>query len=328
MGQEMNAHVLVTQMIPEQGLDLLKSQGVVLTVNMEDRIFTKKELMDRLPGHKAVLCLLTDKIDRDVIDAAASCGIRGFANLAVGYDNIDVKYAAEKGILVTNTPGVLTQTTAELAWALLFAAARRTTEADRFCRAGKFTSWKPLLFLGMDVSGKTLGIIGAGRIGTAVALMSKGFQMKVLYTDVKKNEILEKELNAEKVSLDELLTRSDFISIHTPLTPETRRMIGEQEFSLMKRDAILINTSRGAVLDEEALSHALKNGTIRAAGLDVYEKEPAIHPDFLHLENVVLLPHIGSASLETRGKMSLMAAENILAMLQNKIPTNVVIPCI
>jgi glyoxylate reductase len=280
--------------------------------------------MDHLPGHQAVLCLLTDKIDRDVIDLAKECGVRGFANLAVGYDNIDVRYAAEKGILVTNTPGILTQTTAELAWALLFAASRRTSEADRFCRAGKFTSWKPLLFLGMDVSGKTLGIIGAGRIGTAMALMSKGFKMKVLYADVKRNEILETELNAEKVSLDELLTRSDFISIHTPLTPETRRLIGEREFSLMKRDAILVNTSRGAVLDEEALARALKNGTIHAAGLDVYEKEPAIHPDLFHLENVVLLPHIGSATLEIRGKMSLMAAQNILAMLLNQSPPNLI----
>jgi len=321
----MNAHVLVTQMIPVQGLDLLSSQEVVLTLNSEDRIWTKKELMDHLPGHKAVLCFLTDKIDRDVIDAASSCGIKGFANLSVGYDNIDVKYAAEKGILVTNTPGVLTQTTAELAWALLFAAGRRTSEADRFCRAGKFTSWKPLLFLGMDVSGKTLGIVGAGRIGTAMALMSKGFQMKVLYTDVRKNEILEKELNAEKVSLDELLRKSDFVSIHTPITPETRHIIGEREFSLMKPDAVLVNTSRGAVLDEEALARALKNGNIRAAGLDVYENEPAIHPDLLHLENVVLLPHIGSASLETRGKMSLMAAENILAMLRDQNPPHLVL---
>ena len=315
--------VFVTRKIPEEGLKLLKKYCEVY-VNPYDRILTKDEIISNLKDRDGLLCLLTDKIDRDVI--YSNPRLKAISNYAAGYDNIDIKAATERKIPVTNTPDVLTETTAELAWALLFAVARRIVEGDRFTRDGKFRGWAPLLMLGQDISGKTLGIIGAGRIGTAFALKSKGFNMKVLYVSRRRNEILEKELNAKKVDLHTLLKNADFVSLHVPLTSETRHLIGEKELRMMKRNAILVNTSRGAVIDEKALVKALKERWIFGAGLDVYENEPEINRELIKLDNVVLEPHIGSATLETRTRMAIMAAENLIISLEGKKSKNCVNP--
>ena len=259
---------------------------------------------------------MTDPIDKDVITSEPT--LKMIANYAVGYDNIDVKAATERGIPVSNTPGVLTDTTAEMAWALLFSVARRTAEGDRFTRAGKFKGWAPMLMLGQDVSNKTLGVIGVGRIGTVLALKSKGFDMDVLYVDDRRNETLERELRAKKVNLSELLKKSDFISLHVPLNKATHHMVGEKELKMMKKNAILINTSRGPVVDEQALAKALKEKWIFGVGLDVYEHEPKISEELRKLDNVTLQPHSASATLETRTKMALIAAENMIAGLKGK----------
>jgi lactate dehydrogenase-like 2-hydroxyacid dehydrogenase len=251
------------------------------------------------------------------------------ANYAVGYDNIDVKAATAKGIVVTNTPGVLTDSTADMAWALLFSITRRIVEGDRLTRAGKFTGWAPMLLLGGDLVGKTLGIIGAGRIGTAMAMRSRGWNMRILYTtQSSRNAVLEETLGAKRVDLETLLKESDFISLHTPLSEKTRHLIGSREFSIMKRTAYLINTGRGAVIDEVALVNALRNKQIAGAGLDVYEEEPKLKPGLAELDNVVLTPHLGSATVETRTKMSLMVAENIIAVLNKQKPKNCINPVV
>ncbi len=315
--------VFVTRRIPEEGLKLLEKHCEVY-VNPYDRVLTKKEIISNLKDKDGLLCLLTDKIDRDVI--YSNPRLKAISNYAAGYDNVDVKAATEKGVPVTNTPDVLTETTAELAWSLLFAVARRIVEGDKFTRDGKFKGWAPLLMLGQDISGKTLGIIGAGRIGTAFALKSKGFNMEVLYIGRRRNKILEKELDAKKVDLHTLLKNADFISLHVPLTPETRHLIGEKELRMMKKNAILINTSRGAVVNEKALIKALKNKWIFGAGLDVYENEPCVSEELIEMDNVVLEPHIGSATLETRTRMAIMAAENLIASLKGEKPRNCVNP--
>ncbi|RKY00395.1 D-glycerate dehydrogenase [Candidatus Poribacteria bacterium] len=316
--------VFITRMLPQPAIDMLKERFDV-DIYEEDRAIPREVLLERVKGIDALLPLLTDKIDAEVMEAAGP-NLKIIANYAVGYDNIDVEEATKRGIVVTNTPGVLTETTADLAWALLMAIARRIVEADKFTRAGKFKGWGPMMFLGSDVYGKTLGIVGAGRIGTAVAMRSKGFNMKVLYTDVRRNETLEKELGARKVELDELLRESDFISLHVPLTPETHHLIGERELKMMKKTAYLINTSRGPVIDEKALVEALKNGEIAGAALDVFENEPELTPGLAELDNVVLTPHIGSASVETRTRMATLAAENIIAYFEGKRPPTVVNP--
>jgi glyoxylate reductase len=253
---------------------------------------------------------------------AAGDELKVIANMAVGYDNIDVEAATERGITVTNTPGILEETTADTAFMLLLAAARRLGEAERFLRAGKWEAWGPKQFIGPDVWGKTLGIIGFGGIGQAFARRAKGFGMEILYTARSRKEEAEEELGARKAELDELLPESDFVSIHTPLTDETRHLIGEKELDSMKSTAVLVNASRGPVVDEAALAEALEKGSIFAAGLDVYEEEPKVYPKLLELENVVLAPHIGSASIETRDKMAETAAENLRAVLNNEDPPN------
>jgi glyoxylate reductase len=247
------------------------------------------------------------------------------ANVAVGFNNIDVAAATRLGIAVTNTPGVLTETSADFAWALMMAAARRLGEAERFTREGKFEAWDLQMFLGNDVYGKTLGIIGFGRIGQAVARRALGFGMRVIY--VNRSEVpadVTSRLNAERVSLDELLRISDFISLHVPLNAETRHLLDDRAFEQMRHGCIVVNTSRGPVVDEKALARALKNNRIAGAGLDVYEHEPQIEPELLNLENVVLAPHIGSASRETRLKMCMMAAENLTSVLSQERPANLV----
>ena len=317
-------NVYVTRMIPQTGIDYLQRNCDRVDINPEDRVLTPQELLQAVKGRDGVLCLLTDRIDAEVFDAAG--GAKVFANMAVGYDNIDVPCATRRGIVITNTPGVLTDATSDFTWALLFSITRRVVEADKFTRAGKFVGWGPLVLLGGDITGKTLGIIGAGRIGTVVALKSAGFKMKVLYADIRQNEELEEKIGARRVSLEELLKKSDFVSIHVNLTPETRHLIGAGELALMKRSAYLINTSRGPIIDEAALAQALKEKRLAGAALDVYEEEPKVHPELMQLDNVVLAPHIASATIESRGKMALMAAENLVAVLRGQRPKNCVNP--
>jgi glyoxylate reductase len=315
--------IFVTRKIPEGGLQLLKKEHEI-EVFPHDRVPTKQEIIKGLRGNDGLLCLLTDPIDRDVIYSEPK--LKMIASYAVGYNNIDIQAATKRGIPVSNTPDVLTDTTAEMAWAILFSVARKIVEGDRFTRAGKFTGWAPMLMLGQDVSNKTLGIIGAGRIGTAFALKSKGFDMNVLYADEKQNDLLERELSAKKVSFDDLIKKSDYISVHVPLIPSTRHLIGEKELQMMKKNAVLINTSRGPIIDEKALVKALKEKWIFGAGLDVYEYEPSIEKELLKLDNVVLQPHSASATTETRTKMAIMAAENMMAGLSGKIPPNCINP--
>lgn len=320
----MGWNVFVTRRVPQPGIDLLLEHGERVDVNPEDRVLTREELLEDVRGRDGVLCLLTDSIDEEVFEAAK--GARIFANYAVGYNNVDVEAATRHGIMITNTPGVLTDATADMAWALLFAVARRIVESDRYNRDGKFTGWGPMLFLGGDITGQTLGIVGAGRIGTAVALKSVGFKMNVLYADAVRNEVLEQTLGAQRVGLDELLRTSDFVSIHVPLLPETTHLIGVRELGLMKETAYLINTSRGPVVDEKALVEALKMKRIAGAGLDVYENEPEMAPGLAALDNAVLAPHVASATIQTRTKMATMAASNLIAGLKGETPPNLVNP--
>lgn len=314
--------VFVTRKIPEPGLDMLKAACEVY-VNPEDRVLTKQEIMDGVKDKDALLCLLTDTIDGEVMDAGPS--LKVIANYAVGYNNIDIAAATARRIPVSNTPGVLTETTADLTWALLMAVARRIVEGDKFVRAGKFKGWGPLMLLGTDVYGKTLGIIGLGRIGEAVARRARGFGMRVIYTNSKpRKKPDDQTLGVEYRPLDRLLQEADFISIHAPLTEDTYHLVGEKELKMMKKSAYLINTSRGPVVDEKALVRALQEGEIAGAGLDVFENEPEIAPGLAELDNVVIIPHLGSASLETRTKMATMAAANILAGLRGEVLPNLV----
>ncbi|CUU04253.1 glyoxylate reductase [Candidatus Kryptobacter tengchongensis] len=314
--------ILVTRQIPEAGLEILKKNFKNVIVNTKNRNLTHNELIKKVKGVDAILCLLSDKIDSEVISNMDRCKV--ISNYAVGFNNIDIDEATKHGIIVTNTPGVLTDATADLTWALILAVTRRIVEADKFLRKGKFKGWAPTLLLGTELAGKTLGIIGAGRIGTAVGLRAKGFKMKVLYFNTNRNETLEEEVGAKKVSFETLLKNSDIITIHVPLTPKTKHLIGEKEIKLMKKTAYLINTSRGEVIDEKALIQALKSGRIAGAGLDVFEQEPFVPKELIELDNVVLTPHIGSATVEARTKMAIMAAESIVKVLSGKIPANVV----
>jgi len=248
------------------------------------------------------------------------------SNYAVGYDNIDVEAATRRGIIVTNTPGVLTEATADMAWTLLLAAARRVAEGDRIMRRQSFQGWGPLFLLGQDITGKTLGILGAGRIGSAVARRSTGWNMKILYYDRNRNQDLEKKYAAKKVDLNRLIQSADFISIHLPLSAETHHLINQENLSKMKKSTVLINTARGSIIDEQALVKALREKWIAAAGLDVYENEPFLTAGLSELENVVLAPHIGSATVKARDDMARIAASNLLAVLDGKRPPNPVNP--
>jgi len=308
--------VLVTREIPEAGLRLL--EGFDVSVLFE-RPPERDELLEAVSGANGVLSTATEKMDGEVMDAAGR-GLEVIANMAVGYDNIDVQAASERGIVVTNTPGVLDETTADVAFLLVLAAARRLGEGERLLRAGEWEWWGPKQLRGFDVWGKRLGIVGLGRIGQAVARRGRGFGMEILYHNRSRKEEAEEELGARYLELDELLRESDFVSIHTPLTDETRHLIGERELGLMQETAVLVNTSRGPVVDEGSLADALEDKRIFAAGLDVYEEEPKVHPRLLELENVVLAPHIGSATIETRDRMATLAAENLAAVLRGQEP--------
>jgi glyoxylate reductase len=316
-------NVYVTRLIPQPAIDLLKEHFDV-EVNPEDRVLTRAELLDKVKGRDAVLCLLTDAIDGEVYDTAGSqCKI--FANYAVGYNNINVEEATKRGVIITNTPGVLDDATADLAWTLLMSVSRRIVEADKFTREGKFMGWGPMVFLGRDITGKTAGVVGAGRIGYNFAKKAKAFDMKILYTDVKPSSAME-ELGAVYVDKETLLKEADFLSLHVPLLPATKHYMGETEFKLMKDTAVLINTSRGPVVDEKALVKALKDGKIWGAGLDVFENEPAIEPELMTMNNVIIVPHIASATIETRTNMGLIAAGNIVKVLSGEAPDTCVNP--
>jgi glyoxylate reductase len=315
-GESLPEKVLVTREIPEAGLYLLEDFAVSV---LFERPPERGELLEAIRGMDGVISTATEKIDGEVLDAAGD-DLKVVANMAVGYDNIDVRAARERGVVVTNTPGVLDETTADVAFMLMLAAARRLGEGERLLRAGKWEWWGPKQLRGLDVWGKKLGILGLGRIGQAVARRAKGFGMEILYHNRSRNGSAEKELGARYLELRDLLSESDFISIHTPLTDETRHLIGAEELESMKPGAVLVNSSRGPVVDEGALADALENGRIFAAGLDVYEEEPKVHPKLLELENVVLAPHIGSASIETRDKMATLAAENLRAVLRGEQP--------
>lgn len=314
--------VFVTQNIPQAGLDLLMKECEVF-VNTEDRVLSKGEIMERLKGMDGMLCLLTDEIDGEIMDAEPN--LKVISNYAVGFNNINVDEATKRGIPVTNTPGVLTETTADFAWTLLMGIARRLVEADKFTRAGKFKGWRPRMLLGSDIYGKTIGIVGMGRIGQAMARRAKGFNMNILYYDEYRPDAkLEKELGITYAPFDELLQKSDYVSIHVPLMESTHHFIGERELKLMKKSAYLINSARGPIVDEKALVKALKEKEIAGAGLDVFEDEPELAPGLAELDNVVIAPHIASATVETRSKMATMAAEGCLSVLKGEKPVNLV----
>ncbi|MBU4224120.1 D-glycerate dehydrogenase [Patescibacteria group bacterium] len=318
--------VYITRQIPESGINKLKEKGYEVDINSADKVLSREELLNALKQkpYDAVLCLLTDKIDKEVFGAVPTAKI--FANYAVGFDNINLADAKEKNVMVVNTPGVLTETVAEHTFALMLAIAHRVSEADRFTRAGNYKGWAPMLLLGANLAGKTLGIVGLGRIGSTVAGYAvRGFGAKIIYYDVNRNEDFEKEFQAEyRGNVDDVLKEADFISIHVPLLESTRHLINKERLAMMKPTAYLVNTSRGPVIDEQALVEALKNKIIKGAALDVFENEPALALGLAELENVILTPHIASATEETRSKMSDIAAENIIVALEGRVPPNLV----
>ena len=315
--------VYVTREIPERGLKIIKERFET-EVWPEYAPPPKNVIIEKARDVDALVSLLSDKIDAEVFDAAPKLKI--VSQLAVGFDNIDVQEATKRGIYVTNTPGVLTETTADFAWALLMAVARRVVEADKYVRTGQWkVGWHPSMLLGRDVYGATIGIVGAGRIGQAVARRAKGFNMRILYYDVVARPEIEKELGAKRVDLDTLLREADFVSIHVPLMKETYHMINAEKLKLMKETAYLVNNARGPVVDEKALYEALKEGRIAGAGLDVFEQEPTpVDNPLLKLDNVVVAPHISSGSYETRSKMAEMVAENLVAFFEGRQPPNLV----
>ncbi len=341
--------IFITREIPNQGIKLLRAKGFEVRVSPHDRVLSKEELVAWLKKgqYDAVLCLLTDKIDGEVFDAAGKqCKI--FANFAVGFDNIDVQAARDRGVMVVNTPGVLSDSVAEFAFAMILSIAHRIPEGDRFSRAGMYHGWEPELLLGTDVAKRVLGILGLGRIGSRVAHQAvKGFGMKVLYYDVKRNLEFEEEFSAKGGSAsggeresgvdstglpqaefrpdpNDIFRESDFISIHVPLMESTRHLVNAERLKLMKPTAYLVNTSRGPIVDEVALLNALKAGTIRGAAIDVWEYEPKLTPGLTELNNIILTPHIASATEETRQEMGEVAAKNIIEALEGRTPPNLI----
>lgn len=322
----MSSRIFVTRQIPQAAIDKLIHGGMDVEVYPEDKVIPREVLLERVQNRDGILCILTETIDADVLQAASDAKI--FANYAVGYNNIDVHEATKRGIAITNTPGVLTDATADLTWALILSTARRIVDSDQYLRAGKFTGWSPLFYLGQDITERTLGIIGLGRIGQAVADRAAAFRMKILYTANSQNSEFENNYPYEikKVEINDLLKQSDIVSVHVPLKSETTHLISHKELDLMQPHAILINTARGPIVDESALATALKSKTIWAAGLDVFENEPDVHPDLIGLQNAVLVPHLGSATNETREKMGMIAADNLIAFFEGKQPPNLVNP--
>jgi len=317
--------VLVTRRLPAEALDRIEAQ-CDMTLYDGEGAMSRDRLLTEVAGKLGAITLLTDRVDDEFLDAAGP-QLRIVANYAVGFDNIDVDACTRHGVLASNTPEVLTETTADIAFALMMAAARRIAEGDRFLRSRTPWIWAPLMMLGQDVHHKTLGVVGFGRIGKALARRARGFAMRVLYHDVYRPPGgLDQELEAEYRDLEDLLRESDFVSLHTNLTPQTRHLINAERLAIMKPTAVLVNTSRGPVIDEQALARALKEGQIFAAGLDVFEREPDVHPDLLTCENAVLIPHLGSATVETRLAMANLAVDNLFAGLQDGRPPTLLNP--
>lgn len=319
------AEIFITRRFFDEAIERLRKAGHDVEVNDSDRSLPKKELIEKVSGKEGLICLLNDTVDEEVLDACSSLQV--VSNVAVGYDNIDVDAASQYGVKVTNTPGVLTETTADLTFALLLSAARRIPEADTYVRADRYDGWELMQpHLGVDVYQKTLGVWGMGRIGKAVAQRAyHGFDMDIIYNSNSPKEEVEESLDAEFVPFEELLQRSQFLTIHTPITPETERTFDADAFRLMNDDAILINVARGKIIDEAALVSALQSGELRGAGLDTFEEEPAVNEQLTQIdESVVLTPHIGSASQETRSQMAQMAVENMLAGIAGETPPNLV----
>jgi glyoxylate reductase len=317
--------VLVTRRLPQPALDRIH-EHCDMTLYDGPGAMPRDELLAAIRGKAGAVTLLTDRVDDEFLDAAGP-GLRIVANYAVGFDNIDVPACTARGVMASNTPDVLTETTADTAWALMMAAARRVPEGDRFLRARTPWIWGPLMMLGQDVHHQTMGIVGFGRIGHALARRARGFGMRVVYFDVyRPSPELEAELGAEYRDLDDLLAESDFVSLHVNLTEETRHLMNAERLSRMKPTAVLVNTSRGPVIDEAALAEALRDGVIFAAGLDVFEKEPEVYPALLELENAVVIPHLGSATVDTRIAMGLLAADNLIAALDGERPPTLLNP--
>ncbi|CAN7682818.1 D-glycerate dehydrogenase [Caballeronia sp. dw_19] len=312
--------VYVTRMIPQQTIDTLRERYDV-EVNPHDRALTKEELLQAVRRRDAVISLLTDKIDGEVLDAAGpQCKI--IANYAVGFNNFDLDAATARGVIMTNTPGVLDDATATHAWALLLATARRISESERYVRAGRWHGWAPMAFIGQDVDNTTLGVAGLGRIGSKFARKAAAFDMNIIYTDAKPNAEFERQYNARFVDKATLLRESDYLSLHLPLLPETHHYIGAAELSAMKPTAVLINAARGPLVDEKALVAALKQNVIWGAGLDVFEDEPVLAPGLAELDNVVIVPHIASATTQTRLAMGKIVTDNVIRVLSGEAPLN------
>lgn len=321
---ERKPRILVTREVFDETLDYLRLHCEVID-NQKDQPYAPEALAQALAGCDGLMCALTDRVDAALLERAPT--LKAVANIAVGYNNIDIAACTARGVMATNTPGVLDDSTADLAWALMLGAARRITEVERRIRAGEWTGWRLKQWLGVDVHHATLGIVGMGRIGQAIARRALGFEMKVLYHNRKRiAPELERKCNAAYVTLDELLAQSDFVVLQVPYSPETHHLIGAAQLKRMKSSAILINSTRGGVVDDAALVTALKQGTIRGAGLDVYENEPKLNPEFLGLDNVVLAPHIGSSTEATRKAMAMLAARNLVAALKGEVPPNLVNP--
>ncbi|HEV8681960.1 MAG TPA: D-glycerate dehydrogenase [Actinomycetota bacterium] len=318
-------NVLVTRRLPPGPMERVLERCEA-DVWEGEAAMPRDDLMARIKGKAGAITLLTERIDGELLDAAGP-DLLVVANYAVGFDNIDVEECTRRGVLVSNTPDVLTETTADLAWTLLMTAARRVAEGDRFLRSRRAWIWAPEMMLGQDVNGKVLGVVGFGRIGQSMARRASGFGMRVIYYDVIRppNDVA-RELRAEYREFDDLLAEADLISIHVALTPETRHLFGAEQFRRMKHTAVLVNTSRGPVIDEAALVDALRRGEIFGAGLDVFENEPQVHPGLLELDNVVVIPHLGSATVETRDAMGFLAVENLHAALQGRRPPTLVNP--
>jgi len=320
----MKTRILITGNLPENVILPLKEK-YEMEMNQEDRPMDRQELLLRVKDKQGLLPMLSDSINEEVLNCAPH--LKMIANFGVGYNNIDVRLATARGIMVSNTPGVLTDATAELAFTLMLSVSRRLVEGDRMVREGRFKFWAPMLFLGREVTGKTLGIIGMGKIGKAIAVRARAFDMRILYHNRKRiNSKEEENMRVEYVDLKTLLKESDFVSLNVPLTEETKHLIGKNELSLMKSTAFLINTSRGQVIDEKALVEVLRARKIGGAGLDVYENEPSLTPGLTELDNVILLPHVGSGTLETRIKIGTLAVKNLIAGLEGRTPPNFVNP--
>ncbi len=318
------SNVYVTRMIPQETIDTLR-QFHDVEVNPHDRALTRDELLQQVRGRDAVITLLTDKVDGEVLDAAGpQCKI--FANYAVGFNNFDLQAATQRGVIMSNTPGVLDEATATHAWALLLATARRISESERYVRAGQWHGWAPMAFIGQDVDHKTLGIAGLGRIGSKFARKAAAFDMKVIYTNAQREPEFERQYGATFVDKETLLRESDYLSLHLPLLPETHHYIGAKELALMKPSAILINAARGPLVDEQALVVALRNKVIWGAGLDVFEDEPKLAAGLAELDNVVIVPHIASATIATRLAMGKIATDNVISVLKGEAPLTCINP--